>query len=183
MLGKTEKCPQGVCVGLDRGAAARMPGPEKGRTQSPIDGGDRDFGQSAALASSSTAGARYRGHRLVATDGSILSVPDEEANRRHLGLLDASRGQAGSPKLRLSALMEFGTRAPLTWCRGPWSELEMEQAERLVPHLEPGMGLLADRYYSHCPSWSAAQDRGADLLWQVRSNQAFPARGSFPDGF
>ncbi len=75
-----------------------------------------------------------------------------------------------------------GTRAPLAWCGGPWSESEMEQAERLVPHLEPGMLMLADRYYGGFPLWSQAQDRGADLPWRVKSNQAFPVRGSFPDG-
>ena len=58
----------------------------------------------------------------------------------------------------------------------------MERAERLVPHLEPGMLMLADRYYGGFPLWSQAQDRGADLPWRVKSNQAFPVRGSFPDG-
>ena len=71
------------------------------------------------LAAPSTAGAWYRGRRVVAIDGSSLSVPDEEANRRHFGLPGASRGQAGYPKLRLSVLMELGTRAPLAWCGGP----------------------------------------------------------------
>jgi hypothetical protein len=134
------------------------------------------------LAAPSTAGAWYRGHRLMAIDGSSLSVPDEVANRRHFGLPGASRGQAGFPKLRLSVLMELGTRAPLAWCGGPWCESEMEQAERLVVHLEPGMLMLADRYDGGFPLWSQAQDRGADLLWRVKSNQAFPAHGSFPDG-
>jgi hypothetical protein len=134
------------------------------------------------LAAPSTAGAWYRGHRLMAIDGSSLSVPDEEANRRHFGLPGASRGQAGFPKLRLSVLMELGTRAPLAWCGGPWSESEMAQAERLVAHLEPGMLLLADCYDGGFRLWSAAQDRGAALLWRVKSNQAFPVRGSFPDG-
>ena len=134
------------------------------------------------LAAPSTAGAWYRGRRLMAVDESSLSVPDEEANRRHFGLPGASRGQAGFPKLRLSVLMELGTRAPLAWCGGPWSESEMKQAERLVTHLEPGMLMLADRYDGGFPLWSAAQDRGANLLWRVKSNQAFPVHGSFPDG-
>ena len=134
------------------------------------------------LAAPSTAGAWYRGHRLMAIDGSSLSVPDEAANRRYFGLPGASRGRAGFPKLRLSVLMELGTRAPLAWCGGPWSESELEQAARLVAHLEPGMLLLADRYDGGFPLWSQAQDRGADLLWRVKPNQAFPVRGSFPDG-
>ena len=112
------------------------------------------------LAAPSTAGAWYRSHRLIAIDGSSLSVADEEATcRRHFGLPGASPGQAGFPTLRLPVLMEHGTRAPLAWCGGPWSEPEMEQAKRLVPDLEPGMLMRADRYYGGFPLWSRARDR------------------------
>ena len=128
--------------------------------------------------------AWYRYHCLMAIDGSSLSVPGEEANRRHFGLPDASRGQAGLPKRRLSVQMELGTRVPSAWCSGPWSELEMEQAERLVPHLKPNMLMLmlADRYGDSFSLWSRAHDRGADLIWRVKSNQALPVHRNFPDG-
>ena len=42
-------------------------------------------------------------------------------------------------------------RAPLAWCGGPLRESEMEQAERLIPHLSGGMLVLADRYYCGYP--------------------------------
>ena len=134
------------------------------------------------LALPSTVGAWYRGHRLVAIDGSTLAVPDEEENRLCFGLPGSSRGSAGFPKLRLSVLTELGTRAPLAWCGGPLSESEMKQAERLMAHLAPGMLVLADRYYGGFPLWSQARARGADLLWRVKSNMAFPVLESFPDG-
>ena len=134
------------------------------------------------LAEPSTAGAWYRGHRLVAIDGSTLAVPDEEENRRSFGLPGSARGSAAFPKLRLSVLSEIGTRAPLAWCGGPLSESEMVQAERLVPHLEPGMLVLADRYYGGFPLWSQARARGADLLWRVKANMDFPVHERFADG-
>ena len=58
----------------------------------------------------------------------------------------------------------------------------MDQAERLEWHLEPGMLKLADRYYGGFPLWSAAQDRGADVLWRVKLNQVFSVREIFPIG-
>ena len=78
-------------------------------------------------------GEWYRGLRLVAFDDLKLAFPDEAVTD-------------GFPKLRLTVLMETGPRAPLAWCGGPLRELEMEQAERLVSHLSPGMLVLADRY-------------------------------------
>ena len=58
----------------------------------------------------------------------------------------------------------------------------MAQAERLVAHLEPGMLLLADRYYCGLPLWSQAVASGAELLWRAKSNMRFPAIECFPDG-
>ena len=134
------------------------------------------------LAATSTPGSWYRGLRLVAFDGSTLALPDERENRSHFGLPGTSRGSAGFPKLRLTVLMEVGTRVPIAWCGGPFRETEMAQAEQLVAHLEPGMLLLADRYYCGFPLWSQSVASGAELLWRVKSNMRFPALEHFPDG-
>ncbi len=117
----------------------------------------------------------------MAMDGTTLAVPDEAENREPFGLPGPSRGRAAFPQLRLWALTELGTRAPLAWCAGPLSESEMEQAERLVSHLKPGMLVLADRYHSGFPLWSAAHAKGVHLLWRVRSNRTFPVHKSLPD--
>ena len=134
------------------------------------------------LALPTTAGNWYRGLRLAALDGSTLSIPVEVANRWHFGLPGSGRGRAGFPKLRLTALVETGTRAPLAWCGGPLRASEMAQAERLVPHLSPGLLVFADRYYCGFPLWSQARASGAHLLWRIKSNQRFPVHESFPDG-
>ena len=134
------------------------------------------------LAAVATPGAWYRGLRLVAFDGSTLALPDEQENRAHFGLPGSAPGSAGFPKLRLTVVMEVGTRAPFAWCWGALRETEMEQAERLVAHLEPGMLLLADRYYFGFPLWSQTVASGAELLWRVKSNLRFPVLERFPDG-
>ena len=60
----------------------------------------------------------YRGRRLVAFDGSTLNVPDEATNRQAFGAPGASRGRAAFPQVRLTALVEVGTRAAFAWRAG-----------------------------------------------------------------
>ena len=134
------------------------------------------------LAEASTPGAWYRGLRLVGFNGSTLAVPDEEGNRTQFGQPGASRGRAGSPKLRLTVLTEIGTRVPLAWCGGPLGESEIKQAERLVPHLSSGMLVLADPYGLDFPLWHQSVASGAELLWRIRSNICFPVGENFTDG-
>ena len=118
------------------------------------------------VAEHQTRGAWYRCLRLVAFDGSTLDVPDEAENRQEFGLPGAGRGQAAFPQVRLTALVEVGTRVALAWHRGPLRESEAEQAEALLGHLSAGMLVLADRYYYGFPLWLRATQSGAELLWR-----------------
>ena len=144
----------------------------------------RELRQSSVrwLSDERTPGAWYCGRRLVGLDGSTLSVPDESGNRAFFGLPGASRGQAAFPKLRISVLLELGTRAPFAWRAGPYRESERVQANELIPHMGPGMLMLADRGYAGFPLWSRAQKTGADLLWRARSRPGFPVKEAYADG-
>ena len=133
------------------------------------------------VATASTAGAWYRGHRVVAIDDLMLTLPDEAGNREFFGPPGASDCPA-LPRVRVAVLVELGTRAPLAWCGGPASASRTEQAGRLMPHLEAGMLVIADRSCCGYTLWSMAHERGADLLWQARSIMTFPVRRHFPDG-
>ena len=139
-------------------------------------------GSVQVLAEAATRGAWYRGLRLVAYDGTTLDVPDEQRNREEFGLPGAGRGQAAFPKVRVTALLELGTRAAFAWEHGPYRESERRQAERLHPHLRPGMLLLADRGYLGAALWRSAAERGADLLWRVRADTQLPISRVLADG-
>ena len=136
----------------------------------------------APLAGPDTRGAWYRGLRLVAFDGSTLNLPDEAGNRDTFGLPGGSRGDAAFPQLRVTTMVEVGTRAAFAWHAGPLSESEAEQAERLLPELGSGMLVLADRYYGGYPLWLRAQATGAELLWRFKSNMKFPVEEKYADG-
>ncbi len=134
------------------------------------------------LATPSTTGAWYRTRRLTAIDGLMLALPDEAGNREFFGVSGASNGSPSRPLVRVTVLVELGTRAPLAWCGGPVSVSRTEQAERLVPHLEAGMLVLADHSCCGHALWSMAQERGADLLWRAGPTTTFPVYRRFPDG-
>lgn len=134
------------------------------------------------VAGPATRGAWYRGRRLVAFDGSTLNVPDETGNRERFGVPGASRGQAAFPQVRVTALVELGTRAAFVWRAGAYAESEVAQVETLLPWLSPGMLVLADRGYFGFPLWRRASDTGADLLWRVKAKLRLPVLERFDDG-
>ena len=134
------------------------------------------------VADPATRGAWYRGRRLVAFDGSTLNVPDEATNRQAFGVPGASRGRAAFPQVRITALVEVGTRAAFAWRAGGYDEAEDTQVEALLPRLSAGMLVLADRGYCSFPRWRRAAKTGADLLWRMKANLRLPALERFDDG-
>ena len=138
--------------------------------------------QVGVVAERETRGAWYRGRRLIAFDGSTLEVPDEAENRDSFGLPGTGRGQAAFPQVRLTAMVEVGTRAAFGWHQGPYRESEVEQAEALLGHLTVGMLVLADRNYFGFPLWQRAVQTGADLLWRVKARLRLPVLERLPDG-
>lgn len=62
------------------------------------------------MATTSTVGAFLGGLRVMAVDGTVLDVPDSEANARVFGYPASRPGtRAGFPKVRLVLLVEAGT--------------------------------------------------------------------------
>lgn len=133
-------------------------------------------------ATAATPGATYRGLVLRAWDGTTLEVPDEAVNREAFGKPGASRGEAAFPQVRLTALIEVGTRVPLAWTQGPYRESETAQARTLHRHLGPGQLLLADRGYLGADLWRQAAATGAQLLWRVRRDVVLPVQRVLADG-
>jgi hypothetical protein len=89
-------------------------------------------------------GSFYRGLRVVAVDGTTLTVPDEEALTWHFPKHVGEVKEFGYPLLRLVALVECGTRALLGAVLGPDTIGELGYARRLLHHLDASTVLLAD---------------------------------------
>ena len=85
-----------------------------------------------------TRGVWYREWRLIGFDGSTLNVADEARNREAFGLPGNRQGRSAFPQVRLTGLMELGTRACIGWTHGPIRESEIVQAERLLESVVSG---------------------------------------------
>ena len=129
-----------------------------------------------------TRGVWYREWRLLGFDGSTLNVPDEAGNREAFGLPGNRRGRSAFPQVRLTGLMELGTRACIAWTHGPIRESEVAQAERLLDRFGPGTLVVADRNYVGYSLWQRAVATGAELLWRVQGNYRLPVRRRLDDG-
>jgi Insertion element 4 transposase N-terminal/Transposase DDE domain len=133
-----------------------------------------------------TVGGWLAGRRLVAVDGTCLDVADTPENEGFFGRPGVNKGErAAFPQARVVALAECGTHAMFAAVVGGLATGEPTMIEELLPRLEPGMLLLADRGVFSYALWRKAIGTGADLLWRVRTDRAGPQpeyRADLPDG-
>lgn len=135
------------------------------------------------LAEPGAEGCWWRGRRLMALDGTTVEVaPTAGLEATFGGPQVEGRVRKGRPQLRLTALIECGTRAiaDLTW--GPYDEGEATQAERLLGAIRPGMLVIADRNLRGIDLWQQFLEAGADLVWRVDSYRATKVINFLPDG-
>ena len=128
-----------------------------------------------APAAGATAPGWLAGRRLVAVDGTCLDVADTVENDAFFGRPGVSKGErAAFPQARVVALAECGTHAIFAAGVGGLATGEPTMIERLLPRVEPGMLLLADRGIFSYALWRKAVATGADLLWRIRTDRAGP---------
>lgn len=135
------------------------------------------------VATNETIGAWFKGFRLVAIDGSSMSVADTEENERAFGRTKARLGYLTFPKIQFVSLVEIGTRVLFAAkIGGAGRNTEMKLAREVVASLRAGMLCLGDRFYSCFPIWKMAIESGADLLFRARVNLILPPTKVLPDG-
>lgn len=137
------------------------------------------------LATPLTRGAFHRHLRLMAMDGTVLNVPDSEANAKAFGRCDGGRGASAFPQVRKLSLVETGTHAEIAFVvrgvRGKGNG-EVSMAPALFKHLQPGMLLLWDRGFFGFSLWKQARDRGADILGRVPKHAVLKSIAALSDG-
>ena len=136
----------------------------------------------ALLASAGTAGAFYRGMRLMALDGFVVNVPDTPENQRVFGTSPGARGASAFPQVRLLALCEVGTHVIWRWLSKPVGFSEQSMCPPILRHLQTGMLLLWDRNFLSWPRFGQVVAAGAHLLARVQSQQVFRPLKRLPDG-
>jgi hypothetical protein len=131
------------------------------------------------LAKDNSIGCFYQGLRLVGIDGSSVDLEDNSDNRNHFGNSSCN----GSPLVRLSGLVEIGTRAFFCLATGPWKgSSENSLALQVLPKLRTGMLCLGDRYYAKFSLIQAVIETGAHLLFRRQENWKLKREQVLPDG-
>jgi hypothetical protein len=126
---------------------------------------------------------RWRGLLLTVIDGTTLVVADSPANTgRYTKHRCNNETSSGYPQLRLSALLTCGTRSVIDAVFDPVSVGELDQARALARNLQPGMLLLADRYYAAADLLSTIAATGAHLLIRAKANRRLPIMRRLNDG-
>ncbi len=100
-------------------------------------------------------GVFWRGLRMVALDGAFVHVRDTPAVGARYPKTRAAQVAYGYPLLRLSVLMECGTRALIGAVFSSERQTEADHARALLGHLRAGMLLLLDAGYD---SWGLLTD-------------------------
>jgi hypothetical protein len=124
----------------------------------------------------------YRGRRVMAIDGVILDVPDTPENVGRFTKKEHKNGESAYPQVRVVGLAESGTHAMVAGVVASWRVYERELTQRLLPHLEPAMLVLADRGFFSYELWRQASDTGAALAWRVTRSLRLPVEQAYPDG-
>jgi hypothetical protein len=134
------------------------------------------------LATPKTAGAFYRGLRMMAIDGFVVNLPDTPKNERVFGRPQSGRAPGAFPQARVLALCEVGTHLLWKVLIKPIRRAEIVMARVLLRYVAPDMLLLWDRGFL---SYGNVQDvlaSQAHLLARIKKNLVFSKLEVLPDG-
>src|SRR5690606_31435145 len=125
--------------------------------------------------------------RLMALDGTTLTLADTAENEAVFGRHKTGRGRTAFPQVRCLFLAEAGTHAVID--AGFWPIDTSERlgarrlgARRLLRSLEPGMLVMWDRGLHSFDMLQAAMEQGADVLSRLPAHVKPEVIGPLPDG-
>lgn len=127
-------------------------------------------------------GVMFHGHRVMALDGSTLTMPDEEANARFYERLSGGYGEAAFPVMRFVGMTECGTHTICFAKHGPFKEGELTMAESVMDQADSSMVITADRGFSGHEFWQRGLRTGAKLVFRVKKNLSLPCLEVLADG-
>lgn len=112
---------------------------------------------------------RVRGHRLVAIDGSWITVPNSNVLRQVLGIhrIGPTRRSMKRPQVLLVVLTDALTRMPIARIVLPGNGSERMAATALLRHLRADDILLADRGYQGRELLQAIQATGCRYVLRM----------------
>ena len=127
-------------------------------------------------------GVMFYGRRVMAIDGSTLTMPDEKANADFYGRLSGGYGDAAFPVIRFVGMTECGTHTICFAKHGPFKEGELTLAQSVMDQADESMIVTADRGFCGYEFWQRGMRTGAKLLFRVKKSQSLARLQTLPDG-
>ena len=134
------------------------------------------------LAGQEQESAFVAGMRLVAVDGLCLDVPATPENGDEFGYPGNDSGPGPFPQIRVVGIGECGTRAVLGAGMSPLAAGEQPLTRQLLPKLQPGDLLLADRNFLSHGLLADVLAAGVHMLWRAKSDVDLPVLRVLADG-
>jgi Insertion element 4 transposase N-terminal/Transposase DDE domain len=130
-----------------------------------------------------TPGAFYHEFRLMGIDGTILDVPDSEANAAAFSRPSAGpRGAGAFPQVKKLSLVELGTHVEVAFLVKHGHGGERAMVEGLLRHLTPEMLLLLDQGFYSYEQWRKLTATGVKLLARVVKSMVLRPIRTLSDG-
>ena len=134
------------------------------------------------LCTPETAGAFYRGARLMALDGSLFNVAETKVNAAAFGRSRNQYGKGAYPQARAVLLTECGSHATIGLHLGDYHEAEIHGAYALLPKLSRGMLLMHDANFFGGAYLEALNTKGVRALFALPSTVALERIRNLADG-
>ena len=112
----------------------------------------------------------FRGFRLLAMDGTTLTLPNVERLRKHYGRPKNGARKKAAPQARLAMLTLPGVRIPIAYEVSPISDSELALAGRLMRQVRNNDLLLMDRGFLSYGLFWQIQNQGAYFGTRLKSN-------------
>ncbi|EMQ99990.1 IS4 family transposase [Paeniglutamicibacter gangotriensis] len=127
-------------------------------------------------------GSFFGKYRICAIDGMVLTLPDSPQILTKYTKHRGNHGGTGYPQARVLALVACGTRSIIDAVFGPTSIGETIYTPALLPSMEPGMLVLADRNFASARLPHQISGKGAHFLVRVKNRRNLPVHRSLADG-
>jgi hypothetical protein len=119
---------------------------------------------------------RWRGHRLLGLDSSLVRLPDRAGLRAHFGVVECSNHhgvQESYPEARVSVLFDLLNQVALDGALVASRQGETTLVAAHLPHLQPGDVVISDRGYAGYRHFAQVGAAGGHFVSRC-------SRGSFP---
>jgi hypothetical protein len=134
------------------------------------------------LATATTPGAFYQGLRLMAVDGFVVELFDNDTLARVFGRPQGGRTPGAFPQARVLALCEVGTHVLWKCLLKPIRCAEIVMVQTLLRQVDDTMLLLWDRGFLSYANVRTVVDRQTHLLARIKKNLVFAKLKVLADG-